>query len=186
MSFCVQISDAAGRARPLGAPSTRARAARRSAPTRAAARSVLRLLALVTSVLLSLPSAPAQSTTRIATDAPIVNFRLPTFTPQGYRQWLVRGTEARLISTKEIDIRELTLTVFTGDESDRIETMILSPTAKVLTEPQIVSGSGTIRVIRDDLDATGTDWTYNHQEKRVSMRKNVRVTFRAELKNFLQ
>lgn len=131
-------------------------------------------------------SAPAQSTTRIATDAPIVNFRLPTFTPQGYRQWLVRGTEARLISTKEIDIRELTLTVFTGDESDRIETMILSPTAKVLTEPQIVSGSGTIRVIRDDLDATGTDWTYSHQEKRVSMRKNVRVTFRAELKNFLQ
>ncbi|MBI2512982.1 MAG: LPS export ABC transporter periplasmic protein LptC [Opitutae bacterium] len=128
----------------------------------------------------------AQTTTRIATDAPIVNFRLPTFTPEGYRQWLVRGTEARLISTKEIDIRELTLTVFTADATDRIETMILSPSAKVLTDSQVVSGPGTIRVIRDDLDATGANWTYDHKEKRVSMRQNVRVTFRAELKNFLQ
>lgn len=130
--------------------------------------------------------APAQSTTRIATDAPIVNFRLPTFTPEGFRQWLVRGTEARLVSTKEIDIRELTLTVFTADATDRIETMILSPSAKVLTDSQVVSGAGTIRVIRDDLDATGANWTYDHKEKRVSMRRNVRVTFRAELKNFLQ
>lgn len=131
-------------------------------------------------------SATAQSTTRIATDAPIVNFRLPTFTPEGFRQWLVRGTEARLVSAKEIDIRELTLTVFSGDESDRIDTMILSPLAKVLTDTQVVTGPGTIRVIRDDLEATGTQWTYDHREKRVSMQQKVRVTFRAELKNFLQ
>ena len=130
--------------------------------------------------------APAQTTTHIATDAPIVNFRLPTFTPDGFRQWLVRGSEARLVSMKEIDIHELTLTVFSADESDRIETMILSPDAKVMTDSQIVSGKSTIRVIRDDLDATGADWTYDHKEKRVSMRQNVRVTFRAELKNFLQ
>lgn len=186
MNSPLQLSGAAGRARPLGAPSTHPRAARRSAPTRATARSLLRLLAVVATVFFSLPSAPAQTTTRIATDAPIVNFRLPTFTPEGFRQWLVRGSEARLISTKEIDIRELTLTVFTGDASDRIETMILSPNAKVLTDTQVVSGPSTIRVIRDDLDATGADWTYDRKEKRVSMRKNVRVTFRAELKNFLQ
>lgn len=130
--------------------------------------------------------APAQTTTRIATDAPIVNFRLPTFTSEGYRQWLVRGTEARLISAKEIDIRELTLTVFTGDAQDKIETMILSPAAKVLVDAQVVSGDGTIRVINDEFEATGSQWTYAHKEKRISMQQKVRVTFRAELKNFLQ
>lgn len=131
-------------------------------------------------------SLPAQTTTRIANDAPIVNFRLPTFTPEGFRQWLVRGTEARLVSAKEIDVRELTLTVFSGDAQDKIETMILSPEAKVLTDTQTVSGPGAIRVINDELEASGTQWTYSHREKRVSMQHKVRVTFRAELKNFLQ
>ena len=147
-----------------------------------AARKWLGVLCLFSAAVL----APAQTTTRIATDAPIVNFRLPTFTPEGFRQWLVRGTEARLMSAKEIDIRELTLTVFSGDAQDRIDTMILSPNAKVLTDTQVVSGTGAIRVIRDDLEATGTLWTYDHREKRVSMQQKVRVTFRAELKNFLQ
>ncbi len=62
---------------------------------------------LVAALLTSGSAASAQSTTRIANDAPIVNFRLPTFTPEGFRQWLVRGSEARLVSAKEIDIREL-------------------------------------------------------------------------------
>lgn len=131
-------------------------------------------------------SLPAQTTTRIANDAPIVNFRLPTFTPDGFRQWLVRGTEARLVSSKEIDIRELTLTVFTADSQDRIDTMLLSPAAIVYTDTQIATGPSTIRVLTDALEATGEQWTYDHREKRVSMRKNVRVTFRAELKNLLQ
>lgn len=144
------------------------------------------MLAFAAGVALALPSASAQTTTRIANDAPIVNFRLPTFTPEGFRQWLVRGSEARLLSAKEIDIRELTLTVFSGDAQDRIDTMILSPAAHVVTDTQLVSGPSTIRVIRDDLEASGSQWTYDHREKRIIMKQNVRVTFRAELKNFLQ
>jgi len=143
-------------------------------------------IALAALVCLWPGALPAQTSTRIANDAPIVNFRLPTFTPEGFRQWLVRGTEARLINSKEIDIRELTLTVFSGDVSDRIETMLLSPQAKVLADQQVASGTGSIRVINDTLEATGEQWTYDHREKRISMRKNVHVTFRAELKNLLQ
>lgn len=147
----------------------------------------LRLFLLFTALFSVLGlSASAQTSTRIANDAPIINFRLPTFSPEGFRQWLVRGSEARLLSAKEIDIHELTLTIFSGDAQDRIETMILSPEAKVHTESQTVSGPDTIRVIRDDLEASGADWTYDHREKRIVMKKNVRVTFRAELKNFLQ
>lgn len=153
-----------------------------SVPSVFSGKNWLGLLCLLSAAAL----APAQSTTRIATDAPIVNFRLPTFTPEGFRQWLVRGTEARLVSAKEIDIRELTLTVFSGDEHDRIDTMLLSPLAKVFTDTQVVSGPDSIRVIRDDLEASGKQWTYDHREKRVSMQQKVRVTFRAELKNFLQ
>lgn len=128
----------------------------------------------------------AQVSTQIAPDAPIVNFRLPTFTPEGYRAWLVRGSEARMISKSEIDVRELTMTVFTGDATDRITTILLSPEARVFPTTQTVSGPSTIRVIDDEFEATGAQWRYDHREKRVSIAKNVRVTFRAELKDLLQ
>ncbi|MBI2516720.1 MAG: hypothetical protein HYV95_07360 [Opitutae bacterium] len=130
--------------------------------------------------------ASAQSSTSISGSAPIINFRLPTFTPDGHRSWLIRGSEARFATPKEIDVKQLTLTIFSGDETDRIETMLLSPAAKVLPEPQIATGDDVIRVIDDHFEASGAQWRYEHREKRVSIAKNVRVVFRAELKDFLK
>lgn len=131
-------------------------------------------------------TASAQVSTRVSSDAPIVNFRLPTFTEAGHRAWLVRGSEAKLISAREIDVNELTMTVFSGDATERIRTMILSPVARLLPEEQVVFGPSSIRVIDDEFEASGEDWRYEHQEKRVSIRKNVRVAFRAQLKSLLQ
>lgn len=131
-------------------------------------------------------AASAQVSTRVSSDAPIVNFRLPTFTDEGHRAWLVRGSQARLINAKEIDITELTMTVFTGDATERITTMILSPAARLQPGEQTVHGPGSIRVIDDEFEASGEDWRYEHREKRISIRKNVRVAFRAQLKDLLQ
>ena len=64
--------------------------------------------------------------------------------------------------------------------------MILSPTAEVLPNESVVTGPGTIRVINDDFEATGTGWRYLHKEKRVLINRDVHVTFNAELKNFLK
>lgn len=130
--------------------------------------------------------APAQTSTSVSASAPVINFRLPTFTPDGHRSWLIRGSEARLANPKEIEVKQLTLTIFSGDDTDRIETLILSPSAKVLPEPQVATGPDTIRVIDDHFEASGAVWRYEHREKRVSIGKNVRVTFRAELKDFLK
>ena len=137
-------------------------------------------------LLLLLPVVALAATTQVSTDKPIINFRLPTFTPDGYRYWLVRGSEARFAAGNQIDIVELTLTIFTGKADDRIETMILSPAARVLTEESLVTGQGTIRVINDDFEASGTDWRYTHKQKRVSINQNVHVTFHTELKDFLK
>ena len=137
-------------------------------------------------LLLLLPVVALAATTQVSTDKPIINFRLPTFTPDGYRSWLVRGSEARFAAGNQIDIVELTLTIFTGKADDRIETMILSPAARVLTDESLVTGQGTIRVINDDFEASGTDWRYTHKQKRVSINQNVHVTFRTELKDFLK
>jgi hypothetical protein len=146
----------------------------------------LRLLSsLLLAAALAAPAA-AQVSTRVSSDAPIVNFRLPTFTDDGFRAWLVRGSEARLISAREIDVSELTMTVFSGDAAERVTTMILSPAARLLPEQQVVHGPGALRVIDDEFEATGEQWRYDHREKRVSIGRNVRVAFRAQLKDLLQ
>ncbi|MBI3886411.1 MAG: LPS export ABC transporter periplasmic protein LptC [Opitutae bacterium] len=135
-------------------------------------------------LLAAVPAARAQ--THFSTNAPIINFRLPTFTPDGHREWLVRGSEARFASQDQVDISELTLSIFRGDDTDKVETMILAPSARVLPGESVVTGEDTIRVINDDFEVTGVKWRYEHKQKRVTIAKNVRVTFRAELKDYLQ
>jgi hypothetical protein len=98
----------------------------------------------------------------------------------------VRGSEARFTAKNQIDISGLTLTVFTGNAEDRIETMILSPAAVVHPAEAIVTGPDTIRVINDQFEAAGSDWRYEPKSKKVSINKNVRVTFRAEFKDYLK
>lgn len=126
------------------------------------------------------------SSTRIATDKSIVNFRLPSFTPEGYRSWLVRGSEARYASDGLVDIRELNLTIFTGDPGDKVETLILSPAAQVRLQDQQVGGPESIRVINDRFEATGSEWSYDHREKKVSIARNVRVILHTQLNDILK
>lgn len=128
----------------------------------------------------------AQAGGTISSEAPILNFRLPIYTiPQGYREWLVRGSEARVVGKNEIDIRELMMTVFSGDAQERIETMILSPSARVAPQDQVATGDSSIRVINDSFEATGIGWRYDHREKKVSITRNVRVVLHGELKGLL-
>jgi hypothetical protein len=145
---------------------------------------------LQTFLLLLLPLAACAATTQVSADKPVINFRLPAFTPDGHRSWLVRGSEARFAAKDQIDIIGLTLTLFTGTADDKIDTMILSPTARVLPDEASVTGADTIRVINDEFEASGSDWRFTHnkerKENRISINRNVRVAFRAEFKDFLQ
>ncbi len=124
--------------------------------------------------------------TEISSNRPVINFSLPTFTPDGYRSWLVRGSEAVVSNRNQIDVKGLTLSVFSGKEDGKIETVILSPVARVMPAEALATGTGTIRVINDEFEARGTDWRYAHKEKRVSIAKDVRVVFNTELKDFLK
>jgi lipopolysaccharide export system protein LptC len=128
----------------------------------------------------------AQSSTRISPNTPVLNFRLPYWTPEGFRAWLVRGSEARLVSDDEVDVKDLTLTVFAGDSTERIETILLSPTARIMRNEQVATGDSTLRVINDRFEAAGTGWRYDHKGKKVSILQNVHVTFRSELKDLLK
>jgi len=136
--------------------------------------------------LLLATSAGLAATTQIAPDKPIINFRLPAFTPEGNRSWLVRGSEARFQKEGQVDITGLNLSIFTGLPDGKVETLILSPSAHVVPDDQLVRGEESIRVVNDRFEATGSNWIYSQRDKKVSIGKNVRVVLHTQLKDILQ
>jgi hypothetical protein len=114
--------------------------------------------------------------------APAINFIMNLFTDRdGYRSMSLRGASAR-VGTNATTVTDLNVTIFTGDATNQVETVLLSPRATFFPKENRVIGSDRVRLIRDDLEVTGSDWSYDHAGKKVSIRKDVRVVYRAPLK----
>lgn len=127
------------------------------------------------------------ATTRVSSEKPIVNFRLPAFTAEGHRAYLIRASEGRILPGLNVfDVKELNLSIFSGKADGRIETLILSPAARVQPAESLVTGDSTIRVIHDDFEATGSGWSYSQKEKTISIRKHVRVVLHSQIRAILQ
>ena len=131
-------------------------------------------------------SAFAQSAPQIQSSAPIKNFRLPGFDKDGTRTSFLRADEAVIVSATQIDVKNMNFTLFTADGSGHIDCILISPSASAHTDKKIVSGKESVRFMRDDVELTGEQWTYFHQEKRVLIENNARVTFRDELKDIIK
>ncbi|HVZ65896.1 MAG TPA: hypothetical protein VG936_15125 [Lacunisphaera sp.] len=130
--------------------------------------------------------AVAFAITEVSSDRPIINFSTTSWTADNHRAWLVRASEARS-AEDTIAVKELTLSIFPGKaDNEKVETLILSPTATVHLKADAVTGPDAIRVINDEFEATGSDWRYDHRAKRISIGKHVRVAFNAEMKDILK
>lgn len=115
------------------------------------------------------------------------NWSLPLFTKEGYRSMTLRGTEARTISADRIDIIDLNITTFTGDATARVESILLCrELASFFPNEKLVRGDASVRLVRDDIEVTGEQWTYDHNAKKVSLGRNARVTFKAQLPDILK
>jgi len=122
-------------------------------------------------------------------NAPVKKFRLPSFNEQGFRTSLLEGDEATMISPSQIDMREMHLTLFSGDENNRVETTLLAPlaTVRLLDQNQIaVEGPSSVRLVRSDLDVAGENWSYRHADKRLTIGKKVHVVIHAQLGDILK
>lgn len=138
--------------------------------------------ALLLGLILAAPIPAAET----AILAPAKNWVLPIFTKDGRRSMTARGSEARVTSEHQIDVVDLNLTLFKSNSNDLVETIILSPAATFLPNDNLARGEKTMRFIRDDLEATGTRWVYNHAGKKVSLDGRVRIVINAEFKELLQ
>jgi len=103
--------------------------------------------------------------TAFAINAPVINFRVPTFTREGFRTWLLCGAEGVYMNDKQLNVTDLNLTVFSGDAANKVEKIFLSPSALALIDEGLVSGPGALRLITDDFEATETTGSMITPEK---------------------
>ena len=120
------------------------------------------------------------------TMAPASNWMSSLFTKENCHSMTLRGSRASFPAGGEINVVNLNLTAFSGDATNRVETVILSTAATVLPNQNLAHGDQGMRLIRDDLEATGTQWTYDHAHKKVSLHGRVRIVFNAELRNLIK
>jgi hypothetical protein len=117
---------------------------------------------------------------------PAVNWVLPLFTDlDGHRSMTLRGATVKPSGDSSVAVTDLNITIFSGDAAARVETVILSQEATFFPRENRAAGQGGVRVIKDEVEVTGGDWTYDHAGKKVSIRRDVRVVYRAALRPML-
>lgn len=121
-----------------------------------------------------------------STLAPAINWVAPLFTKDNFHSMTLRGAKASFPSPNEVEVMDLDLTVFSGDAAKKVETVIRSPAATFLPKQNLARGEVGVRVIRDDLEASGIHWVYDHAQKKVSLHGRVRIVFNAEFKGLLK
>ncbi len=129
---------------------------------------------------------PAKPAAQLAPSAPVKNFRLPTFTDEGFRRTMLRAGEARLPDPARIELVEMELTLFTGLSDEGIDSMLAAPAATFLPEKLFASGPSTVRLERLDLTVTGADWSYDHPARRLVINRDAHVILRAPIGDILK
>lgn len=119
--------------------------------------------------------------------SPATNWVLPLFTDkEGYRSLTLRGSQIRPAGKDSIGVTDLSITVFSGDAKAHVDSVLLSSQATFFPEVKRANGDGSVRLIRDDIEVTGSGWNYDHAAKKVSITRNVRVVFAAQLNDILK
>ena len=118
--------------------------------------------------------------------APAKNWVLPLFTKEGYRSMTLNGDEVHPVSLARIAVVNILLTTYSGDAAARGDTILISPAASYFPREHRAGGPAGVRVIRDDGEIAGEDWTYEQEGKKISIRRQVRAVFKEKLGNLLR
>lgn len=143
----------------------------------------MRGTALLLLLLAGAGAAGAQSAGGLS---PAKNWVLPLFTKDGYRSMTLSGDEVHPVSSDQIDVVNILITVFSGDASARRDSILVSSAASYFPKQHRAGGPAAVRLIRDDGEVTGENWTYEQNGEKISIRRNVRVVFNETIGNLIR
>lgn len=133
------------------------------------------------------PSTAAAQTSasplRAEVNAPVRNFRLPVFDDDGHRQWDLQGAQALYVDRNEIRVEDMTLRTYGKDDPLNPRMLIQSPFAQILPVDNVARGPGYLYITEanNNYFIIGRDWIWDGRGQKVSIKSDVRVTFREKL-----
>jgi hypothetical protein len=142
----------------------------------------LRHLLILTSVV----ALSAADTARVATSGPVKDYSVSFFSEAGYHRMKVQGSSADLRNPKAVRLDAMTLTLFSGEADRAVESVLMAPIAIIEPETELVRGSEAVRLVRDDLELFGEDWSYDHLTGTIHLRRNAKIIFNASLADYLK
>jgi lipopolysaccharide export system protein LptC len=146
-------------------------------------RAALLALLVAPCSLLLLPAANAPT----ATPTIVKNFSLRRFTKEGDRRDTdLRADEARYFTRSELTLTGATYTLYTHDAANRPETVFTAPTATALPDEKILRGEQSVRVVRDDFEVSGEQWSYDHNAQTLTIGNNARTVINAALPDLIR
>ena len=114
-------------------------------------------------------------------NAPVRDFSLPRFGDNGYKIWSLSGTEGHYISPERIDVIDMSLRLFSGDEWGAVEMQIVSPQASLFIQQNHARSSEKILVEGKSYRVEGRDWAWDGNQKKVIVQKDVHAIFNETL-----
>ncbi|MBI5767402.1 MAG: hypothetical protein HZA93_06370 [Verrucomicrobia bacterium] len=122
-----------------------------------------------------------------AATPPAKNWVLPLFSDkEGFRTMTLRGAAVQPVGRDRIDVTDLNITIFSGDATARVDSVLLAQSASFFPKTNLATGEKHVRLVRDDLEVSGDGWVYDHAARKISLKQNTRVVFRAELNDILK
>lgn len=143
---------------------------------------LLGLLLLPPGLLCGQTEAPS----RMRASAPVQNYAVSFFSDDGFPFVRVQGSTADISDPSHVKLGEMVLTLFTGTADRKVDAVLMAPVAVLEAEAKQVTGPAAVRVIGDDLEVSGEDWSYEKQDRRIHIRRQARIVFNASLPDLLK
>lgn len=125
-------------------------------------------------LFLGLPSLRAQ---KMLPDAPIIDFTLPIFSENGYKQLELSGHEGRYQGEGHILILLMNLRIFSGKADVRLQSIISSPDATFDLNSRTAWGQGTLHVQGEHYRVRGKHWLWRGELDHLHIQNGARVEF---------
>jgi len=116
---------------------------------------------------------------------PVLDFRLPRFSDNGYAQWILRGGQGIYDSDAQVRVKEMSLRIYSGDERKVLEMTIDSPEATLLIKENRAVSDSPIEIIGSNFKVFGTGWTWDGTRKEIEVKSDVTVEFSQEIVGML-
>lgn len=128
------------------------------------------------------PSPPAALPVMLP-EAPVEDFSLPHFGPDGERAWLLEGRRGTLIDAATVEVEGMQLAIFDPGDPLQPRLVIASPHARLDLRQQRANGEQFLQVTERDgeFSLTGRRWTWVADDRKITVREDARVSFRQAL-----